>query len=281
MKVVLEDVQKTYRTNQGADVVALASISCTVRAGQITSLVGPSGCGKSTFLHIVAGLIPPSEGRVSIGDKGRPGTPEARPGIVFQKPQLMPWRNSLENVLLPAELGSRQERRLRDTQDRRTEEFLVRARSLLELVGLQDFEDALPHELSGGMQQRVAIARSLLLDSSVILMDEPFGALDEFTREQLNEELLAIWEERGFTCLFVTHNIYESVFLSDRILVMSPRPGRVAADITCDLPRPRTDAVVESEAFHAVVSRVRRSLRHGESTEDPGALSREPGRATG
>jgi len=269
VKVQIDDVEKVYRTTQGADVVALERLSLSIEASQFVSLVGPSGCGKSTLLHTLAGLIAPTSGRVSLGEEGSvPGTPGARPGIVFQKPQLLAWRGALQNVMLPAELGRRRERRLRRSEQKGAVDR-DRALELLELVGLSDFPDSLPHELSGGMQQRVALARALLLNADVVLMDEPFGALDEFTREQLNEELLRIWENRRFTCLFVTHNVYEAVFLSDRILVMSARPGRLVADITCGLPRPRSQEIAETDSFHRTVAEVRRALRLSRGAGEP------------
>jgi NitT/TauT family transport system ATP-binding protein len=200
------------------------------------ALVGPSGCGKSTLLRIVAGLRSPTGGDVTVD--GRPVTrPIAQVGMVFQAPVLLKWRTVLDNVLLPAELAGLEARRYRD-----------RARELLQLVGLGDFEAKLPRELSGGMQQRVSLCRALLLDPPLLLMDEPFGALDAMTRDEMNLELLRVWGESARetvgrdrkTILFVTHSIPEAVFLADRVVVMSPRPGRVARVCPVPLPRPRT-----------------------------------------
>jgi len=232
---VLEQVGMTYETQSGP-VEALRDISFGVRRGEFVALVGPSGCGKSTLLRIVAGLRPASCGNVAVD--GRPVTrPIAAVGMVFQAPVLLKWRSVLDNVLLPAELAGLDPKRYRD-----------RARELLRLVGLGDFEAKLPRELSGGMQQRASLCRALLLDPPLLLMDEPFGALDAMTRDEMNLELLRIWGEGSSgvvgrdrkTILFVTHSIPEAVFLADRVVVMSPRPGRVAGICPVRLPRPRT-----------------------------------------
>jgi NitT/TauT family transport system ATP-binding protein len=213
---------------------ALRDITFAVDRGEFVALVGPSGCGKSTLLRVVAGLRPATTGRVSVA--GRPvirRIPEV--GMVFQAPVLLKWRTILDNVLLPAELSGRNRR-----------EYRERAAALLRLVGLQDFAGRLPRELSGGMQQRAALCRALLLDPPLLLMDEPFGALDALTRDEMNVELLRVWGEAGGrgserkTVLFVTHSIPEAVFLADRVVVMTPRPGRVARIFTVGLPRPRT-----------------------------------------
>jgi NitT/TauT family transport system ATP-binding protein len=252
--VEIVGVTKTYSSRGSAPVVALAEVTASIATGQFVTLLGPSGCGKTTLLDIVAGLTSPTLGEVRIGDR-LVGDAAVAPGMVFQNPVLLPWRTALQNVMLPAELGPRP---LLETRDAASVEG--EARDLLRLVGLQDFTDRLPDELSGGMQQRVAIARALLLDSNILLMDEPFSALDEFTREQMHLELLRIQEERGLTVLFVTHNVFEAVFLSDRILVMTPRPGKVEADLTMDLPASRERDLIGSEQFAAEVRRVRSSL---------------------
>jgi NitT/TauT family transport system ATP-binding protein len=198
-------------------------------------VVGRSGCGKSTLLRIVAGLIPASAGSVSIG--GIPVTaPRRDVGFVFQRPALLPWRTVLQNVVLPVELAGGNRRAAGE-----------HARSLLELVGLEGFEDRRPWELSGGMQQRAAMCRSLVSDPAVLLMDEPFAALDALTREELSLELQRIWSEHRKTIVFVTHSIQEAVVLSDRVIVLSPRPGRVAREVVVDAPRPRDFASVEHD----------------------------------
>ncbi len=229
----------TYEAASGP-VEALAGISLKVGAGEFVSLVGPSGCGKSTLLRIVAGLRPATRGTVRVADQQVRG-PIAQVGMVFQAPILLKWRSILDNVLLPAELAGKDASALRG-----------RAHQLLEMAGLAGFDRKLPRELSGGMQQRAALCRALLLDPPLLLMDEPFGALDAMTRDDMALELLRIWGETSSTrktILFVTHSIPEAVFLSDRVIVMSPRPGRIAADVTIDLPRPRTVELRGSQAF--------------------------------
>jgi NitT/TauT family transport system ATP-binding protein len=232
-------VGMTYDTASGA-VEALRDITLEVGRGEFVSLVGPSGCGKSTLLRIVSGLRPATVGRVVVGGR-EVIRPISEIGMVFQAPVLLKWRSVLDNVLLPAELAGLNPRRFRD-----------RAAQLLELVGLGGFSGKLPKELSGGMQQRVSLCRALLLDPPLLLMDEPFGALDAMTRDEMNLELLRVWGEAGGqrkTILFVTHSIPEAVFLSDRVVVMSPRPGRIAAIKTVPLPRPRTVETRASPAF--------------------------------
>ena len=231
--IELDRVGMTYETGSGP-VEALRDIALTVREGEFVSLVGPSGCGKSTLLRVVAGLRPMTSGSVVVD-----GVPVVRPipkvGMVFQAAVLLKWRTVLDNILLPAELAGLRPSRYRE-----------RAHELLKLTGLQDFATKRPSELSGGMQQRVSLCRALLLDPPLLLMDEPFGALDAMTRDEMNLELLRIWGEAGGgsgarkTILFVTHSIPEAVFLSDRIVVMSPRPGRIAGIFDVTLPRPRT-----------------------------------------
>ena len=241
--IALDRVGMTYEAQSGP-VEALRDISFGVRRGELVALVGPSGCGKSTLLRLVAGLRPATRGHVAID--GRPVTrPMAAVGMVFQAPVLLKWRSVLDNVLLPVELAGLEARRYRD-----------RARDLLRLVGLGGFEAKLPRELSGGMQQRVSLCRALLLDPPLLLMDEPFGALDAMTRDEMNLELLRIWGEGGGagdqqrkTILFVTHSIPEAVFLADRVVVLSPRPGRVAGICPVPLPRPRTVEARAAAAF--------------------------------
>ncbi|HUF93824.1 MAG TPA: ABC transporter ATP-binding protein [Candidatus Limnocylindria bacterium] len=230
---------------------ALAEITFTVGEGELVALVGPSGCGKSTLLRIVAGLRPPTSGTVTVA-----GRPVRRPipevGMVFQAPVLLRWRTIRDNVLLPAELSGLDAGRYRG-----------RASELLDLVGLGDFGDKLPHELSGGMQQRASICRALLLDPPLLLMDEPFGALDAMTRDEMNLELLRVWGESGTarkTIVFVTHSIPEAVFLADRVVVMTPRPGRVAEIFEVPLPRPRTVASRASPEFGALTLQIHETL---------------------
>ncbi|HWC86632.1 MAG TPA: ABC transporter ATP-binding protein [Solirubrobacteraceae bacterium] len=233
------------------ELVALHDISLEVRDGEFLSLIGPSGCGKSTLLRLVAGLIEPSSGSISIGDES-PAQARARYdlGFVFQEPTLLPWRTSLENVTLlldVARRGSTAERRRRGLE-------------LLDLVGLRDFADAHPAKLSGGMQRRVGIARALALDPRILLLDEPFGALDEITRQRMNMELLRVWAQQRTTALLVTHNVGEAVFLSDRVLVMGTRPGRIIAEVTVDLPRPRRLDLLQTERFFALSAGLTRLL---------------------
>jgi NitT/TauT family transport system ATP-binding protein len=241
--IALEQVGMTYAAQSGP-VEALRDISFGVRRGELVALVGPSGCGKSTLLRLVAGLQPATSGQVAVD--GRPVTrPIPAVGMVFQAPVLLKWRSVLDNVLLPVELAGLDRGRYRD-----------RARDLLRLVGLGGFETKLPRELSGGMQQRASLCRALLLDPPLLLMDEPFGALDAMTRDEMNLELLRIWGEGGEaggrerkTILFVTHSIPEAVFLADRVVVLSPRPGQVAGIRPVPLPRPRTFAARASADF--------------------------------
>jgi NitT/TauT family transport system ATP-binding protein len=232
----LRDVARQFQTRDGA-VSALEGISFDVASGEFVSIVGPSGCGKSTLVMIVAGLLAPSGGRVSID-----GTPVTRPqtnlGIVFQNPVLLAWRRALDNVLLQIEM-----------RDLPTASYRERARALLASVGLAGFEARYPHELSGGMRQRVAICRALVHDPPLLLMDEPFGALDALTRDQIGLDLQAIWARGKKTVLFITHSITEAVLLSDRVLVMSPRPGTIDTVVEVDLPRPRRLAVRDDPRF--------------------------------
>lgn len=255
MDIEIRELSKTFTSRTGEDVVALDGVTITVKSGEFVSLVGPSGCGKSTLLNILAGLSPRTSGELIFD--GRTAAVEdmaKRVGLVFQKAVLLPWRTAFENVYLPAEVGREPLKRSQGDQ------LKDRARELLELVRLTPFAEKYPWELSGGMQQRVAIARALLLETEVMCLDEPFASLDEFTREQMHVELLRIWREQGFTGIFVTHNIFESAFLSDRVLVMTPRPGKVVADVPIDLPRPRTSEMIGTEGFTDNVRRVRQAM---------------------
>jgi NitT/TauT family transport system ATP-binding protein len=236
---------------------ALQGIDLAIEEREFVSLIGPSGCGKSTLLRIVGDLIQPSSGSVVVnGKSARQARIDRDYGIVFQDPVLYDWRTVAKNIALPLELA-RWDRR------RRAE----RVRAMLELVELQGFESHHPWQLSGGMQQRVSIARALSFDPALLLMDEPFGALDEMTRERLNIELLRIWEASGSTIVFVTHSIAEAVFLSTRVVVMSARPGRISDVVPIDLPQPRTGATREEPRFFELVTRVREALHMGADLE--------------
>ncbi len=251
-RIEIREVDKVFTPSRGtgAAIEALRSISIDVRPGEFVSLVGPSGCGKSTLLKMIAGLLEPTSGTIAVD-----GVPVEQPrrsvGMMFQTPELFPWRTVLKNVLLPIEIF-RHER----------EFHRKRALELLEMVGLQGFGSALPRELSGGMQQRVALCRVLVSDPSVVLMDEPFGALDEFSRERLNVELLRIWEDARKTIVFVTHNINEAVFLSDRVVVMGTGPGRVleVVEVPLGRQRPRSQQMMREQAFTDCVFAVRGML---------------------
>jgi len=240
-------VSKTYKA-RGGTTTALNDLSFAVRPQEFVSVLGPSGCGKTTVLKIIAGLVAPTTGTVRIDGKPVAG-PLNEIGIVFQTPALMRWRTALENVMLPIEI-------LR--LDKSTYE--PQAISLLKLVGLSGFEGKYPNELSGGMQQRVSIARALVHDPSILLLDEPFSALDAMTRNQLNVELLRIWSERKKSSLLITHSIPESVFLSDRVVVLSGRPARVLEIVEINLPRPRLPEMRISPAFIDLVDRLGRLI---------------------
>jgi NitT/TauT family transport system ATP-binding protein len=235
----------------GGTVHALQDISLDIRAREFVSLIGPSGCGKSTLLRLIGDLLAPSAGALTVNGKPPRQARLARDyGIVFQQPVLYDWRTVSQNVELPLEVMNA----ARDDRRRRSEQ-------LLQLVGLSEFADRYPWQLSGGMQQRVSIARALSFRPSVLLMDEPFGALDEMTRERLNHELLSVWTETHTTIVFVTHSIGEAVFLSDRVVVLSPRPGRIETVVDVDLPRPRDASTRESPRYFELIAEVRHNLR--------------------
>lgn len=241
-------VTKTYRTRDGAHVEALSTVSVDVQQGELLSLIGPSGCGKSTLLRLLAGLEKPSSGAIR-WENGEP-TRGSDIGFVFQEPVLLPWRNILENVRFPL-----------DVFGIAKAEGNERAAAMLKLVGLKDFGKALPKELSGGMRQRASIARALVYSPRLVLMDEPFGALDLLTRDRMNDELLRIKSETSATIVFVTHSIDEAAYLSDRVAVMSPRPGRISAMHSIDLGADRNEALKDSGDFHRWLSVLRRELR--------------------
>ncbi|HET7727833.1 MAG TPA: ABC transporter ATP-binding protein [Candidatus Limnocylindrales bacterium] len=262
--VEIRGVDKTFARDGRVVTTALQGIDLTIGKGEFVSLIGPSGCGKSTLLRLIGDLTEPTSGTVTVN--GKPAT-RARLdrdyGMVFQAPVLFDWRTVEENVKLPLEIlgwdaGRRQ----------------ARAREMLELVELQDFLRHHPYQLSGGMQQRVSIARALAFEPSILLMDEPFGALDEMTRERMNQEVLRIWERTGITVVFVTHSIPEAVFLSSRVVVMSARPGRITDVIDIDLPRPRGFETREQRRYFELVTAVREALRHGEPRDAVGSLDR-------
>ena len=243
----LSKVRKTYASNA---VEALKGITLNLHEGSFSSVIGSSGCGKSTLLKIMAGLIPPSAGSVTLS--GRPVTgPRRDIGMMFQQATLFPWRTTIENVVLPIEIrdGRAAARAAYD-----------KARALLELVGLKGFEGVYPNELSGGMAQRAAICRMLVTDPAVLLLDEPFSALDELSRDFMNMELQRICMDQNATAFLVTHSIPEAVILSDVVYVLAPRPGRIAEEVPIDLPRPRTLDLITTPGFGALVERIRNRL---------------------
>ena len=260
--VRLTGVDKVFHVGDQTT-TALTGIDLEIRRGEFVSLIGPSGCGKSTLLRIIADLIDPSGGEVAIGGKTAGDARRARDyGMVFQAPVLFDWRTVEDNVRLPLEI-------MGWDAARRTS----KAREMLDLVELGDFLKHYPYQLSGGMQQRVAIARALAFEPSILLMDEPFGALDEMTRERMNSEVLDIWERTGTSVVFVTHSIPEAVFLSSRVVVMSARPGRITRIIDVDLPRPRNEETRESTHYFALVTDVREALRDGQAGRDGASAS--------
>ena len=245
--VEIENVSREYHTRTGR-VLAVQDMSTQAYEEEFVAILGPSGCGKSTLLKMIAGLVPPTSGKILVD--GQPvAEPLERLGMVFQSPVLLRWRTVISNVLFPAEAFGRRDAAMRE-----------RAMGLLKLVGLAGFEDKYPHELSGGMAQRVSLARALLLDPKLLLMDEPFGALDALTRDEMGFELLRIWQERPKTILFVTHSISESVLLADRVLVMTVRPGRLAMEVKIALPRPRTARMRILPRFGEIVAGLQEAM---------------------
>ena len=252
MILSLENIAKTYRSRTGrGDVEALKPVDLNIAAGSFVGLVGPSGCGKSTMLNIIAGLLTPSTGRVLFEGREMDG-PSRDMGFMFQAPVLLPWRTVKKNVLLPAEVFGLPVAQWRGPAD-----------EAIEMVGLSEFSHALPQQLSGGMQQRVALARVLTYKPKVLLMDEPFGALDEFTREAMNLELQRLIRPSGVTVIFVTHNISEAVFLSDLVVVMSPRPGRVVGTVEVPVQGEREIDFMREQQFTDLMFRVREMLKLG------------------
>lgn len=239
-----------YHTPRG-EIPALREVSLALRPGEFVCLVGPSGCGKTTLLRILAGLLRPTQGEIWLGAQPL-REPDPRIGIVFQKDSLLPWRTALENVRLPLELSGWP-----------SPEAARQAQAWLEQVGLQGFEHAYPRELSGGMQQRVALARALAVNPEILLLDEPFATLDAITRERLNEVLIDLWEQQRKTVLMVTHDVQEAAWLADRVLVMSPRPGSIVAEIQIPLPRPRGEDRWSHPTFLQTVWAIRQALGNG------------------
>ncbi|MGE8660109.1 MAG: ABC transporter ATP-binding protein [Achromobacter sp.] len=245
----LTGVRLSYRTRRGT-IEALGPIDLTLGEGEFVAVLGPSGCGKSTLAKLAAGLIEPTAGTLTLGGVGIAG-PSRRTGVVFQKPNLLPWRTVAQNVMLPAATLGLPAPAARE-----------RTGELLALVGLERYAANYPHELSGGMQQRVGIARMLLADPALLLMDEPFAALDALTREALTLELQRIWSQQRKSVLFITHSIAEAVFLADRILVLSPRPGRIVEDYRPPIARPRTPDTLGQPDFNAACHHLRRHFTH-------------------
>ena len=248
MHLSVEGVSLVYPTSRGP-LTALQQLSFGVAPGEFVSVLGPSGCGKSTLLKLVTGLLRPSEGRLALAGRTIDG-PRADVGIVFQQPTLLPWKRVIDNVLVPIR-----------ARGGAVAEYHDKAMGLLELVGLAAFARHYPQELSGGMQQRVGIARALLAEPNLLLMDEPFAALDAMTRESMMDELLHIWQRSGKTVLFITHSIPEAVYLSDRVLVMSPRPGRIVDSVDIDLPRPRSVETMATVRFGELCNELRARFR--------------------
>jgi NitT/TauT family transport system ATP-binding protein len=234
--IAISGVSKTFNGRQGT-VQALQDINLTIEKGEFVSVLGPSGCGKSTLLMLLSGLLSTSKGRITVGKK-HINEPNPDAGIVFQQDVLLEWRSALQNIMIQAEI-----------RKSNLDEARTRARQLLKMVSLEDFENAYPKELSGGMRQRVSICRALLHKPPLLLMDEPFGALDAMTRDQLQIDLLRLCADNDMTVFFITHSIPEAIFLSDRVVVMSPRPGRIERIIDIDLPRPRRLAMREEPKF--------------------------------
>jgi NitT/TauT family transport system ATP-binding protein len=264
--VRLAGVNMVFRLQGGGSTTALQDIELSIQPGEFISLIGPSGCGKSTLLRVIGDLLKPTSGTVEVNGKSAHQARLGRDyGMVFQAPVLFDWRTVEGNVRLPLEvMGVNPGERER------------RVHEMLELVELEGFKRHYPHQLSGGMQQRVAIARALAFEPALLLMDEPFGALDEMTRERLNAEVLRIWSQTHTTVIFVTHSIPEAVFLSTRVVVMSPRPGRISNIVDVDLGQPRNEQTRESERYFELVTEVRESLR-GRSTRDSSARLRAEG----
>ena len=254
--IVLDEIFKVFHARDGAKVNALKNVSLTIDEREFITIVGPSGCGKSTLLRLVSGLIKPTSGTVTINGSSVK-EPRQDTGIVFQTPVLLPWATILDNILFPLKI-----------LDQDIEKGIEKAHYLLQMVGLKGFEAKYPRELSGGMQQRAAICRSLIHNPNVLLMDEPFGALDALTREEMALEVLRIWTDEPKTILFVTHSITEAVLLADRVLVMSARPGRIAEIIDINLPRPRTFEIEAEHEYQHAAQRIRELIFGNRNSRD-------------
>ncbi len=245
----VESLSKTFDSSNNGPLLAVANISFAVSPGEFLCIVGPSGCGKTTLLQLLAGLLPPTKGYVWIADNLLT-KPHPEISIVFQKSNLMPWRTVLDNVLLPLQIEAVS-----------AAEAQKRAHEALALVGLTEFASAYPKHLSGGMEQRVAVARALIQQPKILLLDEPFSALDALTRERLNSELLRLWQSRNLTAVMVTHNIREAVFLAGRVLVLSPRPATISAEFSIDLPCPRPKGIEYTEEFGRLAYEIRQAIK--------------------
>jgi NitT/TauT family transport system ATP-binding protein len=253
--VSIQNATLRYRTEKDEDFLAIEGVDLKIDAGEFVAIVGPSGCGKSSLLRLISGLTPPTRGEVIVS-----GNPVRKPlnivGMAFQNPTLLPWRTTINNIILPLEIVDGHRSKLKSYRDR----HIDLARELLKIVGLNEFEDKFPWQLSGGMQQRVSLCRALVHSPSLLLLDEPFGALDAFTREELWAALQDLWMEKKFTVLLVTHDLREAVYLSDRVYVMSARPGRILAETNVTLPRPRTLESTFENHFTETVANLRRHI---------------------
>jgi len=247
--ISIDNVSKIFKTLKGSEVLALKDVSFEVEKGEFVAIVGPSGCGKSTLLRLVAGLMPPTAGNIYI-DGVKIDGPVRGIGMVFQTPVLMPWKRVTENITFP----------LRFTASKAVKQSSDYVFRLIKLLGLEGFENAYPFELSGGMQMRVAIGRALITNPKILLMDEPFGSLDALTREKMGLELLNIWQEYRNTVMFVTHDVAEAVFLADRVVIMTPRPGTVKEIVTIELDRPRDLSIKSSQTFANYTLLIRKSI---------------------
>ncbi|SIP96793.1 ABC transporter ATP-binding protein [Marinobacterium stanieri] len=254
--VSFKNVSHEYGADKDKSVKALSDVNFDIAKHEFVAVVGPSGCGKSTLLRLLSGLLIPTSGGVEIFGH-RITEPRDEIGIVFQKPTLLPWLNIRENVVFPS----------RHKRGRVSRQEYERAEELIKSVGLKDFAECMPEELSGGMQQRVGIARALLMDPEILIMDEPFSALDALTREEMGFELLQIWNERPKTVLFITHSISEAVLLSDRVLIMSPRPGTLVEEINVELPRPRSSQTIRHPKFNEYTDQIRQHIYHREEAK--------------
>jgi NitT/TauT family transport system ATP-binding protein len=261
--VEVDDVGKVYRDGSATGVEAVSSVSFTVPRGQFVAILGPSGCGKSTLLMMIGGLEPVTSGNIAV-DGSPMGGPRTSIGVMFQDSTLLPWKSVVDNVLFPIRVLKRP-----------LDDYRKNAQQLIERVGLDGFERKKPHELSGGMRQRVAICRTLVYDPELLLMDEPFSALDAITRDEMNELLIDLWQQYTKTALFVTHSIREAVFLADRVLVMTRRPATIVEDLTIPFPRPRPMEIGETRAFNEICGHLRGRIelshgRHGMTAAAPG-----------